>query len=69
MNDETTHEMNEQTEVPLQQSDTHADVSQQLVPAADSEGATLTTKTAHQLTTSSHLMNNCGSANHLLMLC
>ena len=33
MNDQTTHEMNEQTEVLLQQSGTHANVSQQLVPA------------------------------------
>jgi hypothetical protein len=58
MNDQTTHEMNEQTEVPLQQSGTCANVSQQLVPAAASEGATLATKTAHQLTTCSHSMNN-----------
>ncbi len=48
MYDQTTHEINEQTEVPLQQSGTHTNVSQQLVPTADSEGATLATKTAHQ---------------------
>jgi hypothetical protein len=57
INDQTTHEMNEQTEVLLQQSGTHANVSQQLVLAADSEGATLAPKTAHQLPTSSHSMN------------
>jgi hypothetical protein len=58
MNDQTTHEMNEQIEVPLQQSGTHANVSQQLVPAANSEGAKVASKTAHQLPTSSHSMNN-----------
>ena len=58
MNDQTTHEMNEQTEVPLQQSGTHANDSQQLVPAANSEGAKVASKTAHQLPTSSHSMNN-----------
>jgi hypothetical protein len=49
INDQTTHETNEQTEVPLEQLGTHVNVSQQLVPAADSEGATLASKTAHQL--------------------
>ena len=39
MNDQTTHEMNEQTEVLLKQSGTHANVSQQLVHAANSEGS------------------------------
>jgi hypothetical protein len=58
MNDQTTHEMNEQIEVPLQQLGTHANVSQQLVPAADSKGAILASKAAHQLPTSSHSMNN-----------
>jgi len=58
INDQTTHEMNEQTEVPLQQSGTHANVSQQLVPAANSEGAKVASKTAHQLPTSSHSTNN-----------
>ncbi len=58
MYDQTIHEMNEQIEVPLQQLRTHTNVSQQLVPAADSEGATLVTNTAHQLTASSHSMNN-----------
>ncbi len=48
MNDQTTHGTNEQTEVPLQQSDTHANVSQQLVPAANSERAKVASKTAHQ---------------------
>jgi hypothetical protein len=40
--------MSELTEVPLQQSGTHENISQQLVPSADSEGATLAmaTKTA-----------------------
>ncbi len=42
----------------LQQSGTHANVSQKLAPAADSEEATLASKTAHQLPTSSHSMNN-----------
>ncbi len=51
INDQKIHEMNEQTEVPLQQLGTHANVSQQLVPAADSEGATLASKTGHQLPT------------------
>ena len=58
MNDQTIHEMNEQAEVPLQQSGTHANVSRQLVPAANSEGAQVASKTAHQLPTSSHSMNN-----------
>jgi hypothetical protein len=58
INDQTTHEMNEQTEIPLQQSGTHANVSQQLVPVTGSEGATLASKTAHQLPTLSHSMNN-----------
>ncbi len=58
MKDQTTHEMNEQTEVPLQQSGTHVNVSQQLVPAANFEGAKVASKTAHQLPTSSHSMNN-----------
>jgi hypothetical protein len=57
MNDQTTHGMSEQTEVPLQQSGTHANVSQQLVPAANSEGAKVASKTAHQLPASSHSMN------------
>ena len=47
MTDQTSHKMNEQTEVPLQQLGTHANGSQQLVPAADYEGATLASKTAH----------------------
>jgi hypothetical protein len=58
MNDQTTHKMNEQTEVPLQQLGTHANGSQQLVPAVDSEEATFASKTAHQLPTSSHSMSN-----------
>jgi hypothetical protein len=58
INDQTTHVTNEQAVVPLQQSGNHANVSQQLVPAADSEGATLASKTAHQLPTSSDSMNN-----------
>jgi hypothetical protein len=58
MSDQTTHGMNEQTEVPLQQSGTHANVSQQLVPAANSEGSKVASKTAHQLPTSSFSMNN-----------
>jgi len=58
MNDQTTHGMNEQTEVPLQQSDTHANVIQQLVPAANSEEAKVASKTAHQLPTCSHSTNN-----------
>jgi hypothetical protein len=58
INDQTTHETNEKTEVPLQQSGTHANVSQQLVPTVDSEGATLAPKTGHQQPTSSHSMNN-----------
>jgi hypothetical protein len=49
--------MNEQTEVPLQQLGTYANVSQQLVPAANSEGAKVASKTAHQLPTSSVLIN------------
>ena len=49
--------MNEQTDVPLQQLVTHANISQQLVPAADLEEATFVSKTAHQLPTSSHSMN------------
>jgi len=57
MNDQTPHEMNEQTEVLLQQSGTHANVGQQLVPTANSEGAKVASKTAHQLQTSSHSMN------------
>jgi hypothetical protein len=57
MNDQTTHGMNEQTEVPLQQSGTSANVSQQLVPAANSEGAKVASKNAHQLPTSSHSTN------------
>ena len=48
MNDQTTHGMNEQTEVPLQQSGTPANGSQQLVPAANSGGAKVASKTAHQ---------------------
>jgi hypothetical protein len=58
INDQTTHEMNEQTEVPLQQLGTHANVSQQLIPAANSEGVKVASKTAHQLPTSSHSTNN-----------
>jgi hypothetical protein len=51
--------MNEQTEIPLQQSGNRANVSQQLVlPAADSKGATLASETAHQLPTSSRSINN-----------
>jgi hypothetical protein len=57
MNDQTTHEIIEETEVPLQQSGNHANVSQQLVPAENSEGAKVASKTAHQLQTSSHAMN------------
>jgi hypothetical protein len=58
MNDQTTHGMNKQTEVPLQQSGTHTIISQQLVPAANSVGVKVASKTAHQLPTSSHLTNN-----------
>jgi hypothetical protein len=57
MNDQTTHEMNKQTEVSLQQLGTHANVSQQSVPA-NSEGVKVASKTAHQLLTSYYAMNN-----------
>jgi hypothetical protein len=58
MNDQTTHGMKGQTGVPLQQSCTHANVSQQLVLAANSKGAKVASKTAHQLSTSSHSTKN-----------
>jgi hypothetical protein len=58
MNNQTTHYMNAQTEVPLQQLVTYTNGSQQLVPSAKSEGAALTLKTDHKFLPSLCSMNN-----------
>ncbi len=69
MNDQPTHGMNEQTEVPLQQSGTHGNVSQQLVL----QQILRELKWHQRLLINYQLLHiqrtTCGSANRLLTMC